>query len=325
MCACRWRRPATGSAGSGASTGLPRPDPGFDDVRDRLEESDFRLRQAHRRAPRRHDVGNAAALGAAVGAARHACGEVAVARHGSAAQSGAITAFCASGLHAVARVTARPPASTRPPRSHSSCAAPAAGNGRARARSSSDIGRKRAIIAAITTSAARVAPSSHLSAMPRPCSGSAPQNTPSAPVFTSTRAPNSFMISVQKRPVPATKYGCAAQAARMRAAALARSGPRPLPRAEPRKGVRQRRQRHRPGRDRAAVDAALIRAQADAGQPLDRAAHLALHEHAPPPRSRDDRRPPRRRRRRKPACLPEQLLCSADGAPPERASAWVDA
>ena len=26
----------------------------------------------------------------------------------------------------------------------------------------------------------------------------------------------------------------------------------------------------------------------------------------------------------KPACLPEQLLCSADGAPPERASACVD-
>ena len=72
------------------------------------------------------------------------------------------------------------------------------------ARSSSDSGRKRAIIAAIATSAARVAPSSHLSAMPSPCSGSAPQNTPSAPVFTSTRAPNSVMISVQKRPVPAT-------------------------------------------------------------------------------------------------------------------------
>ena len=96
-------------------------------------------------------------------------------------------------------------------------------------RSSSDIGRNRAMIAAIATSAARVAPSSHLSAMPRPCSGSAPQNTPSAPVFASTRAPNSFMISVQKRPVPATKYGCAAQAARMRAAAFARSGPSPCP------------------------------------------------------------------------------------------------
>ena len=26
----------------------------------------------------------------------------------------------------------------------------------------------------------------------------------------------------------------------------------------------------------------------------------------------------------KPACLPEQLLCSADGAPPARASAWLD-
>ena len=28
-------------------------------------------------------------------------------------------------------------------------------------------------------------------------------------------------------------------------------------------------------------------------------------------------------RQRKPACLPEQLLCSAEGAPPERASAWL--
>ena len=58
--------------GLGRIDGLACPDPGFDDVRDRLEESDFRLRQAHRRAPRRSDVGNAAALGAAVGAARHA-------------------------------------------------------------------------------------------------------------------------------------------------------------------------------------------------------------------------------------------------------------
>ena len=65
--------------------------------------------------------------------------------------------------------------------------------------------------------------------MPRPCSGNAPQNTPSAPVFTSTRAPNSFMISLQKRPVPATNQGRAAQAARRRAAALARSGARPCP------------------------------------------------------------------------------------------------
>jgi hypothetical protein len=72
-------------------------------------------------------------------------------------------------------------------------------------RSSSATGKNRAIIAAIATSAARAAPSSHLSAMPMPCSGSAPQNTPSAPVFTSTRAPKRFMISLQKRPVPATK------------------------------------------------------------------------------------------------------------------------
>ena len=45
------------------------------------------------------------------------------------------------------------------------------------------------------------------------------------------------MISVQNRPVPATCQGCAAQAARSRAAALARSGarPRPVPkRAKPR-------------------------------------------------------------------------------------------
>jgi len=81
------------------------------------------------------------------------------------------------------------------------------------ARSVGSSGRKRATITAMTVSAARPAPSSHLMAIPSPCSGSAPQNMPSAPVFTKTRAPRSFMISVQKRPVPATCHGYCAHAA----------------------------------------------------------------------------------------------------------------
>ena len=51
--------------------GLACPDPSFDDVRDLTEDSDVRLRPADRRAQFRRDVGNADALGAAVGAARH--------------------------------------------------------------------------------------------------------------------------------------------------------------------------------------------------------------------------------------------------------------
>ena len=260
--------------------GLACPDP---ELRRRARPARgkrFRLRPPHHRAPRRHDVGDAAALGAAVGAARHACGGLAyelssrpsasAARPrepGSMNTNRAIEA--SSGGHGVPRRPSvarddgerRRSAAIRRPRCRSSCARPAARTGRARARSSSDIGRNRAIIAAIATSAARVAPSSHLSAMPMPCSGNAPQNTPSAPVFTSTRAPNRFMISLQKRPcrrrnraAPRRPRGCARRPWR----ALA---PRPLPGAEARERVRQRGQRHRPGRDRAAVDAADIGAE----------------------------------------------------------------
>src|SRR5205085_6597582 len=52
------------------------------------------------------------------------------------------------------------------------------------ARSLSLNAQKRTISAAIATSAARVAPSSHFTAMPSPSPGNAAQTTPSAPVLT---------------------------------------------------------------------------------------------------------------------------------------------
>ena len=58
--------------GLGRIDGLGAPDPGFDDVRDRLEETDSgfgRLTTVRHAAV---DAGHAAALGAALGAARHA-------------------------------------------------------------------------------------------------------------------------------------------------------------------------------------------------------------------------------------------------------------
>ena len=51
--------------------GLACPDPSFDDVRDLHGGQRVRLRPADRRAPFRRHVGDAGALGAAVGAARH--------------------------------------------------------------------------------------------------------------------------------------------------------------------------------------------------------------------------------------------------------------
>ena len=60
--------------------------------------------------------------------------------------------------------------------------------------------------AAKAASEARPAPSSHLSAIPIPACGMAPQNTPSAPVLTKARG-TSLMSRVQKRPVPATMKG----------------------------------------------------------------------------------------------------------------------
>src|SRR5262249_17950429 len=82
---------------------------------------------------------------------------------------------------------------------------------------------KRERVAAIITSAARPAPSSHLTAIPKPDSGSAAQQTPSAPDLTKTRAPKRVINSVQKRPVPATYHGLSAHAARKRCAAFERA------------------------------------------------------------------------------------------------------
>ena len=66
---------------------------------------------------------------------------------------------------------------------------------------------------AIATSAARLLlPSSILIATPRPCSGSAAQNTPSAPTLQNTRWPSRAITRVSKRPLPATKKGAAATA-----------------------------------------------------------------------------------------------------------------
>ena len=57
--------------------GLACPDPGFAEVRRPARGNRFRVRPHHHGAARRHDGGNAAALGAALGAARHACGGLA--------------------------------------------------------------------------------------------------------------------------------------------------------------------------------------------------------------------------------------------------------
>ena len=152
------------------ATALPAPIRGSDDVRDRLEESDsgFGRLTAVRHAARCRKT-----------PPRWARPSVPLGTHAPEWPIASRSKLCP------------PAAAGRRPRSRSSCATPAARTGRAPRARHPDSGRKRAIIAAIATSAARAAPSSHLSAMPSPCSGSAPQNTPSAPVFTSTRAPNS--------------------------------------------------------------------------------------------------------------------------------------
>src|SRR5262249_22443478 len=57
---------------------LACPDPGFDDVRDRLGRHAVRLRPPDGRAPRRRHDGNAAPLGAANRSPRHPCARLAI-------------------------------------------------------------------------------------------------------------------------------------------------------------------------------------------------------------------------------------------------------
>ena len=135
---------------------------------------------------------------------------------------------------------------------------------------------------------------------------------------------NCSMISVQNRPVPATCQGCAAQASRSRAAALARSDVRPTPvpkRAKPRarlaSGIAQ------VGTEQPSV-AQTSCDSSDAGQIFERRLDQALHRMRRLGRSARGRRRWRRRRTRKPACLPEQLLWTALAVPPPRASACAD-
>ena len=85
------------------------------------------------------------------------------------------------------------------------------------------------------------------------------------------------MISVQKRPVPATNHGFCAHAARSRAAACARCGREPVAGAEFGEGARQILERYRPGRHGAAVDRAMVRRQWRRGQIFQHGVNLALH------------------------------------------------
>ena len=102
-------------------------------------------------------------------------------------------------------------------------------NGASPRRASSSKPPNRSRSAAIMIWPARPAPSSALTARPSPLSGRAAQRTPSAPPFVKTRPPRSVMISVSNLPVPPTMNGFAATAARIRTAALARSGESPCP------------------------------------------------------------------------------------------------
>ena len=139
--------------------------------------------------------------------------------------------------------------------------------------------RSRSSVAAIITSAARPAPSSHFTAMPMPCSGSAAQiDALGAGLQRRSARRTVCMTSVQNRPVPATCHGCAAQASRSRAAARARCGQHVRAAAEPREGQRQRVERQRPGRHRAAVDRAdVVRTSGAWLKVLQRVLHRALH------------------------------------------------
>ena len=288
-------RPLDPRASAACRTASPVPTRGFEDVRDRLEEIRLRLRPAHHGASRRHDGGDAAALGAAVGAARHASGSVARLKLSSRPKRDAREPGSMATDHARVSYVSDPGSRLRSsaddsqqrrrPQAPDRDAVPVAQD-RTEKRSSAacsspDSGRKRAISAAIIdlggAPCAVLAFERDAEALLRAARA---QNTPSAPVFTSTRAPNSRMISVQKRPVPATNQGCAAQAARNRAAALARSGAKPCPVPKRAKACASAVSGTRPGRDRAAVDAALVFRYADAGQRLDRGAHLALHRMA---------------------------------------------
>ena len=145
-------------------------------------------------------------------------------------------------------------------------------------------------------SAARPAPSSHLIAIPNPRSGSAAQNTPSAPVFTSTRGPRSRMISVQNRPC------------RQRTKASARKRPEAAPRlwrgrrktmtgAELGEGACKISDRYRPSRNRATVYRAVIVRKRNTCQILKHGAHTDVARHDPAANSRDDPHPTRKQRK----------------------------
>ena len=168
-------------------------------------------------------------------------------------------------------------AAARRPRCRSSCAASGRTKRASAARSASRL-RKRASVAAIMTSAARPAPSSHLTAMPRPeLRQRARSSTPSAPVLTNTRAPNA-LHDLGAEPagagdVPGMLRAGRAQP-RRRLGALRRQA---LPAAKAREAARQRAERQRPGRHRAAVDRADILRQRRAGQAFQRGLDLALH------------------------------------------------
>ena len=104
--------------------------------------------------------------------------------------------------------------------------------------------------------------------------GKAPQNMPSAPVLTKTRAPKRCITSVQKRPVPATCHGWALQAAR----SVLRPWCAP-PRSRCWCRSARRRARAPTGgacRHRATVDRATIISQQGAGQLLQYGLDLAL-------------------------------------------------
>ena len=135
------------------------------------------------------------------------------------------------------------------------------------------------------------------------------------------RVPNRSMICVQNRPVPPTCQGCAAQASRNRAAALARFGvsPTPVPkRAKPRARLT------RGSAQVGAEQPSMAQSSCANGTPvrLSSAPNQALH--------RMDGRvvravvPMAQATQRKPACLPEQLLCTAPAVPPPRVSACAD-
>ncbi len=118
------------------------------------------------------------------------------------------------------------------------------------------------------------------------------------------------MISVQNRPVPATCQGCAAHAARSRAAALARSGVRPTPvpkRAKPRasadSGIAQV-GTEQPSTAQTSCD------EHRAGQAFERGLDQTLHRIRPARCNARDRRRARRRRRESPRACPSSC-CGA--------------